>query len=108
LPVKVKSFFDLVGIKLKDDPPGTFQYLMATVNGKKLITVDELWREMENYYRIRNCLAHQNGFVNRIRYYDKVQKYVSLKKLLNQEVCDTMMEFFNKVGIAYLQTPLPE
>ena len=83
----------------------------------------ELWQDLENYYMIRNCIAHHNGFIQKARNPDKVKKYATDKKIFvdkagqlelllnwdfNREVCVTIGKFFQKLTSAYYGTPLPD
>jgi len=124
VPNRAKSFLWHGGIFLRDDPPDSFQnWLSVNMPGGKNIPERELWQEIENYFRVRNCIAHHNGLIQKLRYPEKVTKYASKKGILvdnsghtelllnqdfNKEVCDTMMRFFSKLTSAYYSTPLPE
>ena len=81
-----------------------------------------LWQDIQNYFRIRNCIAHHNGFVLKAKNSNRVKKYATEKGILgddkdepifllnegfNREVCKTMVQFFMKLMGAYYSTPLP-
>ena len=124
VPFRAKSYLWHAGILLKDDPPGSFQYwLSIDMLGQKRITVQELWQELEHYFRIRNCIAHHNGFIQKMRYPDRIIKYATKRDILvdnkgqaelsltpafNNEVCGTMEKYFGKLASAYYSAPLPE
>jgi len=124
VPKRAKSFLWYGGIQLMDDPPGSFQnWIFSNMPGQKRLSVKELWQELDNYFTIRNCIAHHNGVVDRMKYQKKIVKYASRKGLLdnskdqkelsltkdfNIEVCDSMRLFFQKLMSAYYSVPLPE
>ena len=126
-PTRAKRYLWHGGILLKDDLPIiTLQppkFTPAELFDEKRIIAVVIWQEIENYFKIRNCIAHHNGLIQRMRYPHKLIKYASGKGILtgnkdqkelsltqefNKEVCDTMMKFFSKLSGAYYGTPLPE
>ena len=61
---------------MRNDPHGSSLYSLSTgITGEKMLTVNELWRELEYYFQVRNCLVHQYGIIQKLRYPDKVTKY---------------------------------
>ena len=124
VPKRAKSFLWLGGILLSDDLPNSFQHWFSVnMPGAKSMTVRELWKELDDYFRVRNCIAHHNGLIQRMRYPERTTSYASRRGILentrgqpelllsqefNKEVCDTMMKFFSKVKGAYYSAPLPE
>lgn len=124
VPTKAKRFLSFAGVILKDDPPGSFQHWISTsIPGKNNLTIKELWQELENYFMVRNCLAHHNGMIQKLRKPDKVRGYAIEKGILidkagqlelrltdgfNKGMCDTMEKFFDKLTSAYYSTQLPE
>lgn len=126
-PFKAKILLWHGGILLKDDPPTVVlsppDFVPTEIHDEKRIIADKLWEELENYFRVRNCITHHNGVIQNLRYPKKVMAYASKKGILvdnggnkalllsqdfNREVCDTMMKFFSKLTGAYYGTPLPE
>lgn len=120
---KAKRFLNLAGITMLDDPSGSLQWLSDDVSSGKGMTIRALWKELDTYFLIRNCIAHHNGLVQRMRYPERITNYalrkgilidskdgkiISLTQGFNNEVCDTMMSFFSKLTSAYYSTPLPE
>lgn len=126
VPAKARSYLWHGGILLKDapDPPDSItRWISTAMTGERDMTVRELWEELGNYFRVRNCIAHQNGLVQKLRYPERVVNYASKKGILidnagqkelllnqdfNKEACDTMRTFFSKLTSAYYSTPLPE
>lgn len=125
--MKVKSYLKLAGIILKDDsprielPPPNF--VPTEVFDENRIVVKSLWKALDNYFMVRNCIVHDNGQINEARSPDKVRDYAIEKGIIldasgqsellitdnfNREVCNTMEQFFSKLHSAYYSTPLPE
>jgi hypothetical protein len=119
VPVRAKRLLKLAGIELHDYPSDSMSNLIHQNN----MNVEDTWREIENYYMIRNCLAHYNGVIQKARNADKIKKYAMKKKVLmerdgrhevllsitfNKGVCDTMGSFFMKLTSAYYGARLPE
>lgn len=121
---KIKMHLVFAGIELNDDPHGSSLYSLSTgITGEKMLTVNELWQELDYYFQVRNCLVHQYGIIQKLRYPDKVTKYADKKKIMlekgglstlllndkfNMDVCYTMSRFFEKLMSAYYCTKLPE
>ncbi|MBI4304292.1 MAG: hypothetical protein HY665_08165 [Chloroflexi bacterium] len=119
---KARRFLAFAGIALKDAPPDAVQTMLATIPPyHKELSWPELWEEIENYYRLRNCVAHHNGCLERMRHYKKVRAYASARGILpegspelsltdefNREACAVMGKFFFRLMSAYYSTPLPE
>lgn len=125
--LKTRRYLGIAGVILKDDPPriglSPPNFVPTEVFDKDRIIMKVFWQELENYFKVRNCIAHNNGEVERLRYPDKVIEYasrmgilvdengqrkLSLNQVFNKEVCGTMMKFFNRLMSAYYSTPLPE
>jgi len=126
-PIKTKSYLNLAGVVLKDDPrrielpPPDFKPT-AVYDGNRTV-ISTIWNEFRYYYRVRNCIVHDNGLVERARGSSTLRKYVTEKGILNEKegrpeiqlnkdfnvtVCDTMRKFFEKLMRAYYVTPLPD
>lgn len=127
IPTRAKSFLNLAGVTLKDDPPKVVlrppNFVPTTVPDESRIIMKVLWEEIENYFMVRNCIAHHNGLIQKARNSDKVKKYAMKKGIFvdkegqlellinedfNKEACNTMEEFFQKLTDAYYGTPLPD
>lgn len=127
VPTRTKSFLWHGGIIIRDDPPAIVlpppDFVPTEVFDEKRFVADELWLNMENYFRVRNCIAHHGGSISRMRYQNRISEYASDKGILienkdqkelkishdfNKEVCDTMMKFFSILMGAYYSTPLPK
>ena len=115
------------GIFIHDDPPKIVlpppDFVPTEVFDENRFIASELWHDLENCYRIRNCITHHGGIISRMRYQKHIGEYALTKKILvhsknqkelkinhefNREVCDIMMKFFRKLMGAYYSTPLPE
>ena len=126
VPERAKSFLLHGGIIIRDDPPTVVlpppDFVPTEVSDEKRFVANELWQNLKNYYRIRNCIAHHGGAISRMRYQRGISKYASAKGILiesnnqkelkishdfNKEVCDTMMNFFSRLMSAYYGTQLP-
>lgn len=122
VPTRTKRFLGFAGILLKDDPPGSDQYVLSVGTYVKPMTIKQLWNELENYFLVRNCITHHNGLIQKMRNPERLTSYASKKRLIkedgkqielqltqdfNKEVCETMMRFFSKLNSAYYSTPLP-
>ncbi|MFC2034902.1 hypothetical protein ACFLUJ_02140 [Chloroflexota bacterium] len=124
VPVRAKSYLWHSGMMLKDDPLCSFQHWYSrNMPGEKNVTVNELWRDVENYFRVRNCIAHHGGSISKMRNRKYVTRFASAKGIIiennkqqelklshdfNREVCETMMKFFSRLQGAYYSLPLPE
>ncbi|MBA7673310.1 hypothetical protein ES703_81505 [subsurface metagenome] len=125
--VKTRRFLGYVGIALQDDPPKVElpppDFKPTTVYDETRVVIRELWQELENYYRIRNCIVHHNGLVQKTRGAARIQEYatarditverdgqleVQLNEGFNKGVCDTMGKFFGRLRGAYYSMPLPD
>lgn len=126
-PAKTKGYLKLAGITLRDDPPRVElrppDFTPIEVYEKNRTVISALWKDLDYYYRVRNCIVHDNGLVEKARGADKLQAYATGKGILveragqlelqlsqdfNGTVCDTMRKFFEKLMGAYYSTPLPE
>ena len=127
VPQRVRSFLSYSGIIIQDAPPSivlsTPGFVPTEVFDEDRFVASELWNNLENCYRIRNCIAHHGGVISKMRYRKLISEYASTKGIMiqnvdrkelkishefNREVCDFMMKFFNKLSGAYYSTPLPE
>ena len=114
-------------IIIRDDPPTIVlpppDFIPTEVFDDKRFIADELWQNMENCFRVRNCIAHHGGVISRMRYQRYISEYASEKGILienndpkelkishdfNKEVCDTMMKFFSRLMGVYYSTPIPD
>lgn len=126
-PIKTKSYLNLAGVVLKDDPPrielALPDFRPTAVYDENRTIISTIWNELRYYYRVRNCIVHDNGLVEKARGSSTLRKYVTEKGILNEKegrpeiqineefnviVCDTMRKFFEKLMGAYYATPLPE
>ena len=125
--MKMKSYFKLAGIVLKDDPPRIElpppNFVPTEVFDENRVIIKTLWKALENYFMIRNYIVHDNGLINEARNPEKVRKYAIEKGIVldnsgqsellisvdfNREVCKTMEQFFSKLHSTYYSTPLPQ
>lgn len=126
IPAKAKTYLARARIEFKDDPPHIQQrppdFAPVEVYDENRVIVRELWEALDNYFMVRNCLAHENGFVQKARNEAKLRKYAIEKdivadkggrpvlvvtKAFNYEVCDTMEKYFWRLTSAYYSTALP-
>ena len=127
VPIRAKRLFLLGGIIIKDEPPTIVlqppDFVPTEVYNEDRFLAAELWLNLENCFRIRNCIAHHGGTVSKMRYQRRISEYASDRGILlskndqkelkishdfNREVCDNMMKFFSKLMGAYYSTPLPD
>ena len=123
VPFRLRKYLGLAGISLKDAPANWNDTWMASNTDKKFLTVKDLWNELENYFRVRNCLAHHGGVISKMRYPDTLMRYCKNKDLykdrggkfeivlnadFNREVCDTFQKFVERLLGAYYSVPLPD
>lgn len=127
IPTKAKRYLRLAGVTLKDDPPTIIlpppDFVPTEVQDESRIVVSVLWKAIENYFMIRNCLVHHNGLINSARNSEKIKKYALEKGIISddsdnpelvideefaKEICNTMHQFFDKLHSAYYSTGLPE
>lgn len=127
VPTRTRSFLWHGGIIIRDDPPTIVlpspDFVPTEVFNEKSFIADKLWQVIENYFRVRNCIAHHGGSISKMRYQRRISEYASDRGILidnnnqkelklshdfNKEVCDIMMKFFSKLQGAYYSTPLPE
>lgn len=122
-PLKTKRFLRFGGIVLKDNAPDSFEHWFSTIMPDQInLPVKELWQELENYFMVRNCLAHHAGLVKKLRYPRRVREYavergvlldkegkleIRLNQKFNIEVCKTMSNLIEKLTSAYYALPLP-
>ncbi|MFC1958836.1 hypothetical protein ACFLV6_02860 [Chloroflexota bacterium] len=71
MPAKTKKFLRFAGVVLQDDslrvklkPP---DFTLTEVYEENRTIINALWRELEYYYRIRNCIVHGNGLGQKSR-----------------------------------------
>jgi hypothetical protein len=127
VPTKTKRFLNFAGVTLKDDPPrielSPPSFIPTEVPDENRIIINILWNEIENYFMVRNCIAHHNGLIQKARTPDKIKKYATEKRIFinkagqlelllnddyNREICNTMEKFIQRLEIAYYSTPLPK
>ena len=130
VPARVKMLLDFAGVILRDDPPilrvelPPPDFKPTPVYNENRIIISALWKELRYYYRVRNCIIHDNNnLVEKARGSSRLQRYaiekriaiekdgkyeIQLNKDFNLAVCETMRVFFSKLMDAYLRTPLPE
>lgn len=127
VPVRIQQLLNLAGVPFKDDPPKIERHYPdfkpVEVYNENRIIVSTLWEDLQYCYRLRNCIVHNNGLVNKARGPESITKYargkgiivekegqpeIQLNEGFNIAVCNTMGAFFNKLGGAYYSTPLPK
>ena len=127
VPVRMQQLLNLAGVPLKDDPPKIKRlypdFKPVEVYDENRIVVSTLWEDLQFSYRLRNCIVHNNGLVNKAKGSESITRYAKEKDILvekegqpeiqlnegfNMAVCDTMGKFFDKLHSAYYNTPLPE
>lgn len=126
-PEKTRGYLKHAGVALQDDAPRIEfrppDFKPTEVYEENRTVISELWNELEYYYRVRNCIIHDNGLVGKARGADTLQAYAAERGILierngrpeiqlnqdfNLAVCDTMRRFFEKLMSAYYSAPLPE
>ena len=45
----------------------------------------QTWQNINNFYLVRNCIVHNNGFIQGFRYRDKLLPYITQKEITSQE-----------------------
>jgi len=127
VPQRIKKLLNFAGVVLKDEPPRIEltppDFKPTTVYDENRIIISTLWKELGYYYRVRNCIVHDNCLIEKARGSSTLQKYaiekgilvenggqveIQLNESFNVLVCDTMGKFFNKLMGAYYGTPLPQ
>jgi len=127
VPVRMQQLLNLAGVSLKDDPPRielpSPDFKPVEVYDRNRILVSTLWEDLKYYYRLRNCIVHNNGLVHKAKGSESITKYANEKGILvekegqlelklnesfNIAVCNTMGTFFDKLMGAYYSTPLPK
>lgn len=127
VPVRMQQLLNLAGVSLKDDPPRIElpppDFKPVEVYDRNRILVSTLWEDLKYYYRLRNCIVHNNGLVHKAKGSESITKYANEKGILvekegqlelklnesfNIAVCNTMGTFFDKLMGAYYRTPLPK
>lgn len=126
-PAKTKSYLNLAGVLLKDDPPrielSPPDFKPTAVYDENRTVISTIWKELGFYYRVRNCIVHDNGFIDKARGSITLRKYATEKGIIkenkgspkiqlnedfNVTVCETMQKFFERLMGAYYGTPLPQ
>ena len=126
-PAKTKSYLNLARVVLKDDPPiielPPPDFKPTAVYDENRTIISTIWKELRFYYRVRNCIVHDNGFIEKARGSITLRKYATEKGIIkenedhpeiqlnedfNTTVCETMQKFFEKLMGAYYGTPLPQ
>jgi len=126
VPKRMHKLLNFAGVVLQDDPlrielpPPDFK--PTPVYDDNRIVISTLWQDLRYYYRLRNCIVHNNGLVHRAKGSASIQKYagekgilvekegqreVQLNESFNIAVCYTMGTIFSKLESAYYGTPLP-
>ena len=127
VPVRMQQLLNLAGVSLKDDPPRielpSPDFKPVEVYDRNRILVSTLWEDLKYYYRLRNCIVHNNGLVHKAKGSESITKYANEKGILvekegqlelklnesfNIAVCNTMGTFFDKLMGAYYSTPFPK
>jgi len=127
VPTRTKNYLWNGGIVIYDDPPKVVlsppNFIPTEVYDEDRFIADKMWQTLENYFRVRNCIAHHGGVISVMRYQKRITEYASERGLLvnengknelklnhefNREVCDNMMKFLSKLHSAYYSTPLPD
>lgn len=126
-PERTRGYLKHAGVALQDDAPRIElrppDFKPTEIYEENRTVISELWNELEYYYRVRNCIVHDNGLVEKARGADTLQAYAAERGILierngrpeiqlnqdfNLAVCDTMRRFFEKLMSAYYSAPLPE
>ena len=126
VPQRMKILLKFAGIKLKSDPPRIElpppDFKPTKVYDENRTVIGVLWNDLEYYYRLRNCVVHNNGLINNAKGPENIKKYaiekaiivekndqpeIQLNQDFNMAVCKTMEKFFDKLGGVYYSTPLP-
>ncbi len=109
VPARARRFLWNAGIQLTDDPPKIVlsppDFAPTEVYEKDRFVAQALWTALENYFRVRNCMTHHNGLVDKVRSAQRLTEYASQKGILgtgaagrqlalnagfNNELCDGM------------------
>lgn len=126
VPARMQKLLNFAGVVLKDVPPRIEllppDFNPTTVYDDNRIVTSTLWKDLRYYYRLRNCIVHNNGLVHRARGSASIQQYASERGILvekegqrevqlnesfNIAVCYTMGTFFSKLESTYYGTPPP-
>ncbi len=127
VPARMRRFLRRAAVALQDDPPRIElrppDFTPAEVFDENRTIISALWKELEYYFMIRNCIAHDSSLVQKARGPERIQGYAAVKGILvkregqleirlnedfNKNVCDTMEEFFQNLRGAYYAAPLPD
>ncbi len=127
VPQRMKKLLNFAGVTPKDDPPRIElpppDFKPTTVYDKDRTVISTLWRELGYYFRVRNCIVHDNGLIEKAKGSSTLKEYatekgiiverddqpeIQLNEAFNVTVCNTMGKFFNKLTGAYYSAPLPE
>jgi len=127
VPERMRILLNFAGVKLRSDPP-TIElrppdFKPTKVYPENRTIISKLYKDLLYYFRVRNCLAHNNGLVLEARGSGSIRRYaqergilaeqkgdleIQLNKEFNLNVLDTMRKFFDRLHGVYYSTPLPD
>jgi hypothetical protein len=85
-PAKTRVYLKLAGVVLQDDPPRIElrppNFTPTEVYEEDRTVISALWKDLAYYYRVRNCIVHNNGLVEKARGADKLKTYAAEKGIL--------------------------
>jgi len=127
VPERIRKLLNFAGVTLKDNPPRIElpppDFKPTPVYDENRIVMSAIWKELGYYYRVRNCIVHNNGLIKKARGPGTLQEYaiekgvlvdregqpeIQLNESFNVTVCETMGKFFDKLMGAYYSAPLPK
>ena len=127
VPVRFHKLLNFAGVVLQDDPPrielSPPDFKPQAVYPEDRFVISATWKELVFYYRVRNCIVHNNYQIEKARGSSTLNKYVvengiiaerkghpeiQLNEGFNVKVCNTMGKFCDKLMSAYYSTPLPK
>lgn len=127
VPTRFRKLLNFTGVVLKDGPPRIElpppDFQPAPVYPEDRFGAHMTWRTIVFYYRIRNCIVHNNCKIenargsstlerfateNNIKINNKGRLEIQLNEEFNIQVCLTMKTVFDKLGGAYYNVPLPD
>jgi hypothetical protein len=90
--------------------------LFFKLTGLDLTYSDQTWKEINNYYLVRNCIVHNRGLIKGFGQESKLRVYITQKNIISQdtieqeialtehyckEIIKTTWTFFNNIYSAY-------
>ena len=86
MPVRMQQLLNLAGVPFNDDPPKIERsypdFKPVEVYDKNRVLVSILWEDLQFSYRLRNCIIHNNGLVNKARGAESITKYATERGIL--------------------------